>query len=359
MKYIHGVASTPFQKSHKPSAILLYEAATAALADARKNAGDIDAWFVSGLDLASGMERQRHHAARLRSLIPTDKPIYQVPAACAGGGSAFHAAMNTAYDTVAVVGVDRLSSVPAGVVQEEYLLAADQWWEQPQGMIFPAQAALIAKLYDQKYGSSRAALTQIAFKNHEYGRQNPLAASYGKKITVQEIEGSPIICSPLRKFDCAMTVDGAAAVIISNDKADVRCEASVQMHDTLTFWERGDYPHFPATQKAWKQLQDKTGINHKEIDMYELHDAFTIMELIAYEDVGLAKAGKGCEMSESLQRKINLSGGLKAKGHPVSATGVGQIVDIAKQIRGEATGVQADNMGGMGSTLVLTMLKRT
>ncbi len=366
VRYIRGVGSTKFSKSSSSSAVLAHEAVSKALQDADQTVSDIDAFFISNLDLSSGGEHQRHHASRLRSMLQTDKPIYQIPAACAGGGSAFHAAVNSAYNTVLVLGVDRLSSVPASRVQEEYLVAADQWWEQPQGLIFPAQAALLAQLYEQQYGEIRDILTDIALKNHEHGFHNPLAASYQKKVSRKDMESSPIISSPLRKFDCAMTVDGAAAIIVSNDRSDIKVEGTEQVHDTLTFWERGTNPSFSATRKAMVQLEKNTGICAKDVDLIELHDAFTIMELIAYEDLGLITPGRGKDIEQKRLQKINLSGGLKAKGHPVSATGVGQLVDIVMQLRQEFQGIRADNartglahnMGGVGGTVVTTLLRR-
>lgn len=359
MRYVQGVGSTVFGKSKVSSASLATQAIASALSDAQLNLQDIDAFFISNLDLTSGDERQRHHASRLRSLLSIDKPMYQLPAACAGGGSAFHAAMHAQYDRVLVLGVDKLSSVPSSVIQEEYLIAADQWWEQPQGMIFPAQAALVTQLYGQKYGLSTDTLTNIAVKNHRNAFLNPYAAFYQKQVTKEQIESSPIVASPLRKHDCAPTVDGAAAVIIGNDKTSIICPASAQSHDTLTFWERGSDPHFVATQKAMHKIQLKTDISAKQVDAIELHDAFTIMELIAYEDLGLTKPGQGSHIDQKQQQKINLSGGLKAKGHPVSATGIGQIVDAVTMLKsGHAKSVLTHNMGGMGGTVVVSLFKQ-
>jgi len=212
----------------------------------------------------------------------------------------------------------------------------------------------------------------ISLKNHENAYANENAFFYNKNITMEQIKESPIVCSPLRLFDCSISVDGAAACIITKDKTDIKIIGSAYCTDYLPPFEREDMTTWDATLEASREAYKQAGLSAKDVDLAEVHDAFTIVELIAYEDLGFCKKGDGARLiREGIVKidgklPINPSGGLKAKGHPVSATGLGQIYELVKQLRKEAGDRQvskakialAQNIGGAGSIVAVNMLKR-
>jgi len=269
------------------------------------------------------------------------------------------------------VGVDKLSSAPTKYVTDDLMMASERIYEQTEGLSFPAQNALIAQQYMMKYKVSQKDLALVSLKNHENAFLNPKAKFYKKKVTMDMIKNSPMVASPLRLFDCSISVDGAAAVIISKEKSDIKIVGSSLYADRLSAFESEDMTSWESTRLATKSAYSQAGITARDIDFVELHDAFTSVELIAYEDLGFAGKGKGKDLIKKGKTKINgdlpinTSGGLKAKGHPVSATGISQIYEIVKQMRRQAGERQLDktniglahNVGGVGSTATVNILK--
>jgi acetyl-CoA C-acetyltransferase len=210
-------------------------------------------------------------------------------------------------------------------------------------------------------------------KNHENAFLNPKAKFYKKKVTLDTIKKSPIVASPLRLFDCSITVDGAASCILSKDKSDVEIIASSLYTDYLSTFERDDMVTWNAIKNAADAAYKQANLKPKDIDLVEIHDAFTIVELVSYEDLGFAEKGHGQELirdgTVKLDGKlpVNTSGGLKAKGHPISPTGVAQIVELTEQLRGECKDRQvsnakiglAQNIGGAGGTVIVNILKKS
>jgi acetyl-CoA acetyltransferase len=215
-------------------------------------------------------------------------------------------------------------------------------------------------------------LAMIAHKNHENGYLNPNAYFYGKKVSLDKIKNSPVVTSPLRLFDCSITVDGASAVVLTKDKTDVEIKGSSLSADYMSPFEREDLTKWDGTVTTGNEVFKQAGLDRGDIDFAELHDAFTIVELLAYEDLGFCKKGEAYKAIRDGRFKmdgkmpVNVSGGLKAKGHPVSATGLGMIYEIVKQMRGEAGDRQlsnvnnalAHNIGGAGGTTVCHILKK-
>ena len=247
------------------------------------------------------------------------------------------------------LGVEKLSTCPTFIATDELMMAADQQFEQPEGMIFPAQNALVAQQHFMKYGSNSDDLALIALKNHENAFLNPKAMFYGKNVTLDKIKSSPIVASPLRLFDCSITVNGAAACVLSKDKSDIKISGSGLSVDYMATFEREDMVTWTATKKAAEEAYRQAKLSPKGIDLAEMHDAFTIVELISYEDLGFAEKGKGQELIRNGDVKlegslpVNPSGGLKAKGHPISPTGIAQIVELTEQLRGECKERQVSN----------------
>jgi acetyl-CoA C-acetyltransferase len=293
-------------------------------------------------------------------------------AVCGGGGAALWTANKLDYNNVLVVGVERLLTNNSMVVTDEIMMAAERIYEQAEGLNFPAQNALVAQQYMLKYGATTDDFALVAYKNHSNAFLNPKARFYKREVTLKQIKKSPIVASPLRLFDCSLSVNGAAAAILTKDKTDIEVVGSNLFVDRLSAFESKDMTCWEATVKAAEEAYKQAGITPNDIDIAELHDAFTSVELISYEDLGFCKKGEGKELIRkgvtNLNGKlpVNTSGGLKAKGHPVSATGVSQIYEIVKQMRNEAGERQvsnvkyglAQNIGGAGSTVTVHILRK-
>ncbi len=370
--YIKGVGMTNFGIHSKTTHELCYDAIMEALEDADTPISEIDEIIISKGDSRNDGERQKLFPGMLSSMLQDqDIPIIRVMAACSGGGAAVWDAVNSEARNVLVVGVDKLSIGPTSFMTDNLMMASERIYEQTEGLNFPAQNALIAQQYMLKYNVSKDDLALVALKNHENAFLNPKARFYGKKVTLDMIKKSPVVASPLRLFDCSISVDGAAAAIISNEKSDIEITGSSLYTDRISAFESKDMTTWAATRLAAQSAYQQAGITPKEIDFVELHDAFTSVELMAYEDLGFAERGEGKKLIKKGITKINgklpvnTSGGLKAKGHPVSATGVSQIYDIVKQMRNQAEKRQigkakiglAHNVGGVGSTVTVHIMK--
>jgi len=256
--------------------------------------------------------------------------------------------------------------------------AGDQEWELLHGATFPALYALMANRHMREYGTTEEMLASVAVKNHANGVHNKYA-QYRKAITIDDVLGSKMVADPLKVLDCSPITDGAAAVVIMElEKAKksglnyVEVVASAQASDTLALHDRVSMSEVRATKIAADIAYKQAKVTHKDISMAEVHDCFTIAEIMAIEGLGFFEKGKGGQATLDGETQIggkipvNTSGGLKACGHPVGATGVKQIVEATWQLRGQAEGRQVDNaeyalthnVGGSGATAVIHILKR-
>ncbi|MBI2140092.1 thiolase family protein [Candidatus Woesearchaeota archaeon] len=349
-----------------------YEAMSLALNDAQLKPDDIDAVVVTMEDAKVNDEKQRLYVSAVASLLKKKLPIIRVPAVCGGGGAAFWTAQRLHYNNVLCLAVDKIVSTTTPILTKEIMNAAENIWEQEEGLIFPAQNALVAQMHMEKYGTTHDDLSLIAYKNHLNGALNPKARFFGKKISLDEIKKSPMIATPFNLYDCSISVNGAACAIISNDKTDIEVAGSALATDYLAPFEREDMTTWEGTVKAGREAFQQAGISTENIDVAELHDAFTIVEIIAYEDLGFCKKGEGKELIRKgvtrLDGKmpVNTSGGLKARGHPISPTGLAQVVEIVEQLRGRCGSRQVKgakiglthNIGGAGGTTSVHILKR-
>jgi acetyl-CoA C-acetyltransferase len=307
-------------------------------------------------------------------------PSTRFEAACASSGSAFfHGVASVAaglYDLVLVLGVEKMTSQPTAVVAEILAGAGDTTSEVRAGATFPALFGMIARRHMFQYGTSREQLAAVSVKNHSNGAKNPYA-HMRKAITMEQALAGKPVAEPLTIYDCSLISDGAAAVLIAPlERAaefaskPVRVLGIAQTSDAVALDNKDDITTFRAVRTAAEKAYKMAGVKPADIQFAELHDCFTIAEIIATEDLGWVKPGEGgpyalagrtCIRGE---RPVNASGGLKAKGHPVGATGVGQICDVVTQIRGEAGDLQvprhslglAENLGGSGATAVVTVL---
>jgi acetyl-CoA C-acetyltransferase len=372
MHYIKGVGMTRFGVHVKTTQELCYDAIMEALDDADMSLSEIDEIIIAKGDSANDGERQRLFQGVMSSILQDENiPIIRVTAACSGGGAALWNIINSQAKNSLVVGADKLTSAPTKYVTDNLMMASERIYEQAEGLSFPVQNALIAQQYMVMSGATIKDFALVAVKNHENAFDNPKARFYKKKITLEMIKKSPVVASPLRLFGCSISVDGAAAAIISKDKTDIEIAGSSLYVDRLPAFESEDMTSWQGTILAVKSAYNQAGITPKDVDFVELHDAFTPVELMAYEDLGFAKKGGGKKLIRNGITKINgtlpvnASGGLKAKGHPVSATGVSQIYEIVKQMRGQAEKRQLDktrvglvhNVGGVGSTVTVHILR--
>ena len=308
-------------------------------------------------------------------------PCTRFEDACASSGSAFFQAWQSVaagiYDVVVAAGVEKMTSQSTPRVAEILAGAGDMAGEGRAGATFPALFAMIARRHMHQFGTTREQLASVAVKNHANGAKNPLAHMRKVISLEQALAGKPI-AEPLTVYDCSLISDGAAAVVIVPlDRAArytsrfAKVLAVTQTSDHVALDRKADITFFPAVKAAGEKAYKLAGIGPQQIDVAELHDCFTIAEIIASEDLGFTPKGQGGPFAASGataitgQIPINTSGGLKAKGHPVGATGVGQICDIVIQLRGDAGERQvakhkiglAQNLGGSGATCVVTILE--
>lgn len=358
---------TNFDVEVKPLWERAQESITLALENADMSIEEIDSLFVSNIETSSNIDRQRHVAPLLSSLLRQDMPILSVQAGCGGGGVVLHNAIRylkkSSSKNVLVLGVDNLATTKSEYMTDEMFTGAERIYEQDEGMIFPAINALVAQQYMNATGATSDDLALVSLKNHENAFLNPKARFYGKKVSLDAIRQSPVVADPLRLFDCSIPCNGAAAVIITEDKTDVKITGSAMHTTSLSPIHRRDMTTWSTQVLAAKEAYEQAGISANDIDVAEVHDAFTPVELLAYEDLGFCKRGEGSVLVKEKKTflngdlPVNTSGGLKAKGHPISPTGVSQVVEIVEQMRNEAGKRQvetptyglAHNVGGAGS----------
>lgn len=373
--YVVGVGKTRFGPSSKSMPLLAQEAILDALEDAGLGMHEIGAFIVANY-LGGPNEGRLHLNAVIASLFPGHNlPGWRVEAACASGGVAVHQGLLglDRYRTVLVVGVERLSGVPGMQLTRNIGMAGDLELDQGNGLNFPASYALVAQRHMQEYGTTSRDLELISLKNHDNARLNPLAHFHHKSVTQADIDAAATVAAPLRLFDCCPVSDGAAAVVLSAEKTrsrDIEILGSAVSTDAISLAQRETHTSFPAARDAAARAYSEAGIVPADVDFAEVHDCFTIAELVAMEDVGLCEPGGAAEYvraGETLRDgsiPVNVSGGLKAGGHAIGATGVGQIYESVKQLRGEAGTRQVHgvriglthNVGGVGGTCAVHIL---
>jgi len=373
--YIKGVGMTKFDYSQKPWWQFCYEATMEALEDAKMKISDIDAIVFTGMESCDGFsEHQTHKISLLSDLFKTNVPIIETPSVCAGGGVAVWTALHlNGLKNILVCSGEKLVDNKSEVTTHWILSAAERVIEQTEGMLFPVQNVLVWQQYMEKYGGTMDDLALIAFKNHQNAALNPKAYYYKRPVSLEDIKNSPIVASPFRLMDCSLSVNGGAAVILSKEKSDIEIIGSGFATDYLLTFGRETITHFKATRLAAEEAYGQAKIKPEDIKVAEVHDAFTSVELISYEDLGLAPIGKGADLIRKGkvnldgELPINTSGGLKAKGHPISVTGLAQIYEITNQLRGKCGERQVKpipkiglchNIGGTGGSVTVHILRR-
>jgi len=373
---IAGAATTKFGELWRRSPRdLIKEAASNALEQAKIKPSRVEAVFVGNM-LSSALGNQDHLGAFFAEELGMPVAAMKIEGACASGGLAIHAGVmaiqSGLYETVLVLGVEKMTDhSPEEVAQ--MLMGAGTDAEREAGATFPGLYAIMARCHMQKYGTTEEEMAQVAVKNHYHASLNS-HAQFVFPVTLEKVMKSPKVADPLKLLDCSPITDGAAAVILTKIKNnEVNIIASAVATDTLGLSEREDLTGLKAVRVASQKAYQMAGISPKEIDVAEVHDCFTIAEIMAMEDLGFFEKGKAARAITSGKTKlggsgpiINTSGGLKACGHPVGATGVKQIVEIYNQLKGIAGRKQVEgakiglthNVGGSGATAVVHILKK-
>lgn len=370
--------------------------------------GEIEALYIGNYS-SDLFERQGHTAPIMADWVGlTPRPATRVEDACASGGVALRqgliAVASGLYDVVLVGGIEKMTDLPIAEVTDTLATAGDVLYEIPAGFTFPGFYAAMATAYMDRYGATPESLMRVGLKNHDNGALNP-KAQFGSRISaimeskkaraakkgqpvpewasemafLHDDRANPTIAWPLRLFDCSPVSDGAAAVLLVSEAIarnftddPIYVVGSGQASDRALH-DRDDLTTLSAARGAGRQAYEMAGVTPQDIDVAEVHDCFTIAEIIATEDLGFFEPGQGhVAVEEGLTTRhgphpINTSGGLKAKGHPVGASGTGQVVEIWKQMRGEAGERQVSkdvelalshNVGGTGQTAVVHIYER-
>ena len=360
---------------------IVISAGVEALEDAGLEGREIEAVYAG--NMSAGRYIGQEHIASLiadySGLADLHIPCIRVEAGDASGGvalrQAYMAVASGMHDIVIAAGAEKVTDVPNAM--EILSSSADVEWEVFNGANLPALYAMIARAHMKRYGTKEEDLAMVSVKNHKNATLNP-KAMFKREISLEVALNSPYIAEPLKLFDCAPICDGASVVILASEDVakdytdtPVYIKACTQASDYIALNSRRDITVMDAVVQASRQAYKIAKIDPKDVDVAEVHDSFTIAEIMAYEDLGFVEKGKGAELiREGVTAldgdlPVNPSGGLKAFGHAVGATGVRQAVEIVLQLRGDAGKRQVDaeiglslNIGGTGGTAVVTIFSR-
>lgn len=310
------------------------------------------------------------------------RSVWLTEAACASGSAAIRTAYmaikSGMHDIVAVIGIQKMRELSTEEILALMGRVGDVQWESIFGTTFPGYYALYANRHMHQYGTTKEQIALVAVKNHHYGKLNP-NAFFQKEVTIDRVLNSDDVAYPLKVFDCCPNADGAACVIMTNEKkakelndTPIWIEGLGSASSQMSVLRRPNLIEIPSAVEAAKQAYSQANVKPSDIQIAEVHDCFTIAEIMAYENLGFCPKGKGGKFIESKQSYIggktpvNVDGGLKAKGHPVGATGVSMTTEIVKQLRGEAEKRQVSgaeiglthNVGGIGQYTFVHILRR-
>ena len=310
------------------------------------------------------------------------KSTWLTEAACASGSAAIRTAYmaikSGMHDIVAVIGVQKMRELSTEEILALMGRVGDVQWESIFGTTFPGYYALYANRHMHQFGTTKEQIAQVAVKNHYYGAMNP-NAFFQKEVTIERVLNSDDVAYPLKVFDCCANADGAACIIMTNEDlakkytdTPIWFEGLGSASAQMSVLRRPNLVEIPSAVEAAKQAYKQANVKPSDIQVAEVHDCFTIAEIMAYEDIGLCPKGKGGKFIEEKQSYIggktpvNVDGGLKAKGHPVGATGVSMTTEIVKQLRGDAGKRQVSgaeiglmhNVGGIGQYTFVHILRR-
>ncbi|MFH1971830.1 MAG: thiolase domain-containing protein [Patescibacteria group bacterium] len=374
--YIKGGYQTKFGELwDKSLENLIFESVSYALKDANLDIKKVEVIYIANM-LSPQIYNQNHINSLVSGIFKVNIPIIRVESACASGGvainQAYIALKSGLFKNALVIGVEKMTDL-ANQRISKFLMSAASTEERSSGISFAGLYALIAQKYLSDYKITSKELANISIKNHFHASLNE-KSHFPFEINIDNYNNSPIISSPLNLFDCSPISDGACAILLCTDKQKQSVEfASSQVAtDSISLAKRENICEFKSTKIASLKSFEESGIERKDIDLLEVHDCFTIAEILSLEDLGFYKKGEGYKSSKNKDSyyygklPVNTSGGLKACGHPVSATGVKQVLELFNQIKGRCNKRQvrnariglAQNIGGTGGTAVINILKK-
>src|SRR5438445_3700930 len=372
--YVSGVSMTKFGKDPRPLAEIFCQAALEALAASKEQ--EVEALYIGAMNPEEFVGESNIASQIADAMGLTGSPAMRIETASSAGAAAiqagFQAIASGYYRRVLVLGGEKMTHLSTSATTRILAEVIDKQ-ERQCGATMPALAAMITEKYREKFRLSQsrleAMLCSVALKNHLNGSRNPLA-QFQQAITREAYLASKLVATPLRLYDCSPITDGAAAVVLTGEKTDVRLSGIGQGTGPLSLRERDIFTSFPATRIAAVRAYQMAETSPQNIDFAEVHDAFTPFEVITTEDLGFFPPGKGGDAvidgKTALDGPlpINPSGGLKARGHPVGASGLAQVVEVTKRLRGHSRGKRefkrglAQSTGGLGTNNLVTILER-
>jgi len=380
---IAGVGMTPFGKSPERTAREMFaDAADEAFEDATVAPDAVEEVFYGNF-MGEFAEQQGHQGPLAAEAAGVNAPATRIESACASSGAAVRMGVNRIRsgeaDVVLVGGAERMTNLSTADGTAALAAAADALYEIKAGVTFPGAYSLMANRYFEEYGGDREDLAHVAVKNHDHAVENDLA-QFQMKITVEKVLDAVKVCSPFGLFDCSpMSDGGSAAVLVSESfaedhglEAPVAITGTGQGSDSLALHDRESIVRTPAAEDAAEMAYEDAEIGPGDVDVAEVHDCFTVAEVLAIESLGFFEPGEGITAAREGKTTIdgelpvNLSGGLKAKGHPVGATGGAQISEMTKLLRGDhvnsdavedATVGLTHNAGGTVASCVVNVLE--
>ncbi|WP_276271539.1 thiolase domain-containing protein [Haloarcula litorea] len=380
---IAGAGVTKFgEHPERTGRDLFAEAGLEALDASGVDRGDVDALYYGNF-MGELAEHQGHQGPLMAETIGLEAPATRFEAACASAGAAVREAVTTLRngeaEVIVVGGAERMTNIGTAAATDALAIAADDLFEVRAGMTFPGAYALMARSYFDQYGGTHEDLAHVAVKNHEHALVND-HAQIQKEIAVEDALEAPTIASPLGLYDSCPITDGAAAAVLTTAEyaaehdldAPVAITGTGQGGDNLALQDRPHLAQTPAADKAAEEAYGDAGVGPDDVDVAEVHDCFTIAEVLATESLGFFERGEGITAAREgiTDRRgelpVNLSGGLKAKGHPVGATGVAQLATLAWLLDGshpraddvsDATVGVAHNAGGTVASTTVHVLE--
>ena len=378
---IVGIGHSKFGKRSDASLReLAFEAYSAALEDAEIESSAIDGSIVCA---ATHYDKQRSPAGVVAEYLGLNpKPTFNVEAACASSAvglrNAWALISSGLHDVTAVIGVQKMTELSSEEIQELMGRAGDVMWESPFGTTMPAYYAMYANAHMAKYGTTEEDMAMVTVKNRKYGTKNP-NAMFQKPVAVEDVLKSRLVSAPLKLFDCCANADGAACLLVANSEKTKKITdrpvwvtgVGLASSPMSVAGRQGPLTSFEVTKNAAREAYEMARVKPGDVDLAEVHDSFSITEILNYEDLGFARPGKGSALLKAKEAElggkipVNVDGGLISKGHPVGATGASQIVTLVKQLRNEAGDLQVDgakiglahNIGGIGMYAGVTILK--
>jgi acetyl-CoA C-acetyltransferase len=379
---VAGVGMTPFGEHPKRTGRDLFAAAAAeAFADATVEREAVEELFFGNF-MGEFAETQGHQGPLAAEVAGVQAPATRIESACASSGAAVRHGVErirAGADVVLVGGTERMNNLSTGESTEALAAAADALWEIRAGVTFPGAYSLMANRYFHEFGGDREDLAHVAVKNHDNAVENDLA-QFQRAIDVEDVLGAPTVSSPFGLYDCSPISDGAAAAVLVSDSfaqehdldAPVAVTGTGQGSDRFALQARESMVRTPAAERAAERAFGMADIEPADVDVAELHDCFTIAEVLALEALGFYEPGEAIgaaqagETTADGELPVNLSGGLKAKGHPVGATGCAQLSELTKLLRGDHVNSDAvenaevgvaHNAGGTVASCVVTVLE--